>query len=832
MTDCEQLPVRPVKIYDCFNNGLLKRNNYKTIIMSLMVVASIWCRADNNLIMNGALDSEQADFPPFWYTEMSTTTKYDRSGGPGGKGAVILTKTANIRQGGMELVAGEKYRLSGMFKTRNFKARVFMFVIHNSGWKQQVGFSSIPANTGKWIKLEKVLKVMPSLHPAYGVAVHVADAGGELRVTDLKLEPVSDKARALSKNPIATPTRLIIPLRPRLNYIPVNKPGLSFTTGKTPSPGKSYKCRYQVDALPQKECGIPADGLFTLTFPGLAVGNHQLKTALVESGSGKTIAKENFEITLIQVPEIKTGQWKKRNNLVTELLSVTGSSAMEHIFYAPYDGWIRVESTATGKLKLDGEMLPQLPEMFRKVKGGRHTLSMEPAGSGKVTVTSVPEILSYPTFFLGNEFAEKYALPNVNVVNQALGAAIPPLYNKYGGIMVSNYGIFKSPCTTTSMMGYWKKIYSRYVSEVDGVAMDECFFTSPRALGDYSRFLRQLSNPDDKLIYTWIVGKPTTILHTDFMSSAINASRGRGRLLCESYCIVHDTRAEQQKYLNDMLCGTMEKYRKYCPEAETATSMVLGVFSRSGFYNLNSRPNVDFKYALDMEMNMLANRQEFKNLRGLGCYEFNYADEEISRWAYALLRHYAINGKKEMLSNRFGFKYNPGLLKNGDFVHGFRYWRKSGAVTAEKRIGLYSKIQRRWGNSNDTYALFKKKNQQIAGLTQTVSGLTPGKLYVLGFVTADLNEIRNNRVIIRKYGIDVKISGADVIPDKTVCQIDQRSVTWKKVPRVNVWKVVFRPKSSQVVISFDNGKADNGEELLLNLVQLTPYFTLEDFAKL
>lgn len=219
MTDCEQLPVRPVMIYDCFNNGLLKRNNYKTIIMSLMVVASIWCRADNNLTMNGALDSEQADFPPFWYTTTSGTTRYERSGGPGGMGAVHLQKTANIRQGGMELVSGEKYRLSGMFKTRNFKPRVFMFVVHNAGWAQQVGFVSIPQNTKKWIKLDKVFKLMKSVRPTYGVAVHIADAKGELWATDIKLEPVSPKAKALSKNPIADPTRLIIPWKPRLNYI-------------------------------------------------------------------------------------------------------------------------------------------------------------------------------------------------------------------------------------------------------------------------------------------------------------------------------------------------------------------------------------------------------------------------------------------------------------------------------------------------------------------------------------------------------------------------------------------------------------------------------------
>lgn len=831
MTEYEQSSGWPETIRSFFrNNKLFKRYNcYKSLVTLLFLTVSWWCCADDNLIMNGVLDSEQSDFPPFWYTEMSNNTKYDRSGGPGGKGAVILKRTANIRQGGMELVPGEKYKLSGMFKTSNFKARAFMFVVHNSGWKQESGFRSIPENTGKWIKLEKVITAMPSLHPNYGVAVHVADARGELRVTDLKLEPLSDKAKALSKNPIAIPTRLIIPWQPRLNYIPVNKPYMSFAAGKFPPPGESYQCRYSVDDQPEKQCAVPANGIFTLDLRGVKAGDHQLKAILVERRSGKTVTEEKFTITLITPPEIKTEQWKKRNNLVTELLSVTISSGTEeHVFYAPHDGWIHIQASSVGKIKLDGKVLPQQSEVFQQVKGGRHTISAEADKAVKLTVASVPEILSYPTFFRGDEFAEKYALRNVNVVNQALGAAISPLYNKYGGIIVSNYGIFAAPCTTDSMLERLNKVYDRYVTEVDGVAMDECFFTSPRALGDYARFLRKLKNPQDKLIYSWIVGKPTTILHSDFMASAINVSRGRGRLLCESYCIVHATQAEQQNYLNDMLCGTMKKYQRFCPEAETATSMILGAFSLSGYYNLSSRPEVDFKYALDMEMNMLANRPEFNNLRGLGCYEFNYADEEITRWGYALLRHYAIEGNKNMLSERFGFKYLPGLLKNGDFADGLRYWRKSGGVTAEKYSGFYSKVQRRWGNSGDTYALLTKKNNRTEVLEQTVSGLIPGRLYALGFVAADLNEVRNHKVVIRKYGINFKIIGADIVSDKEQhCLLDKRHDKRNTNPKVNVWKVVFRAKSPQAVIRFDNGDAGENEELMLNMVQVTPYFSQE-----
>ncbi|MEI3003999.1 MAG: hypothetical protein V8T87_05170 [Victivallales bacterium] len=57
--------------------------------------------------------------------------------------------------------------------------------------------------------------------------------------TDLKLEPLSEKARTDSKNPMAIPARQIIPLSPLLTQIPVENPVLSFTVGKLPLPNES-----------------------------------------------------------------------------------------------------------------------------------------------------------------------------------------------------------------------------------------------------------------------------------------------------------------------------------------------------------------------------------------------------------------------------------------------------------------------------------------------------------------------------------------------------------------------------------------------------------------
>ena len=70
----------------------------------------------------------------------------------------------------------------------------------------------------------------------------------------------------------------------------------------------------------------------------------------------------------------------------------------------------------------------------------------------------------------------------------------------------------------------------------DGFTCDEQFFSRP-GLAHYTEALRLLDNPENRLIYTWIVGKPGLPgMHSDFISASVNASRGRGRLIFEAYC--------------------------------------------------------------------------------------------------------------------------------------------------------------------------------------------------------------------------------------------------------------------------------------------------------
>ena len=83
----------------------------------------------------------------------------------------------------------------------------------------------------------------------------------------------------------------------------------------------------------------------------------------------------------------------------------------------------------------------------------------------------------------------------------------------------------------------------------------------------------------------------------------------------------------------------------------------------------------------------------------------NYADEEMYRWSHALLRHYVVEGQKEMLSKKYGFSYVPGHIENNDFADGLKGWTvneaEKGSVGTAYNKELNHRNQNRWGGAGD-----------------------------------------------------------------------------------------------------------------------------------
>ncbi len=792
-----------------------------------------------NLITNGRFESGRLAYPEFWVPlETTDLTVYNSSGGPGGQASVafVAGRGGGLRQWGLVLVAGEKYKLSGYYQTKNFKAAAAKVIIHNAGWKQEAGVMSFPANAA-WTPFEETFTAFDSQDKKYGAAIYVKDIQGEIQFADLKLEALTEKGVNGSATILASAKiGRLTPMQPLLNHIPAEKPELTLRClDRLPRAYAEYDV---VCGNPAQKTSLNQDGTVTLNLEGLALGDHQLSVRVIGRANGEKVFDDNYLITIVKTPKIDSSNHKALNNLVTEILNQPVSG--ELLFSNPRDGWVFIRVPAKAAVKLDGKevYLPAgRPEAVALLTAGPHTINIAGTSEGRVVVRSIAEIFNYPALassaVTGNgsygwDFMKKhvnYALTTLNGGTYNPGQAICDEIKQLGFIWLTNNVDVRNPSPETARK--IDAVEGLNNPQFAGLTCDEFGFNDITLLNRYSQMLRQqMRNVNNRLIYTWISGKPNMWRHSDFMSTSVNASRGNGKLLYEAYCYPQANEKAAQDYLDDFLVDAISKFNEFYPQVNPNTGVVLGNFLQIGTaFSLDHDPAVDYKYYLDMQLNTIANRPVFKNLGLVGYWGSYYADEELYRWSFALMRHYAIEGRKNMLSAEYGFKYNPDLLKNGDFANGFTNWDKTGAITADSLPDYGKNSQRRWNvpnNMGDTFAKFTRGNTQADKLSQTAAGLVAGKLYCLQFVVADYQDVKNKKVDPRLLGLNVELPGTAIIKDKSYVYIDDHSD--KKFGRINLHRIVFRAATPDQAIIFSDEQAPPNQELILNYVKLTPYF--------
>ena len=277
----------------------------------------------------------------------------------------------------------------------------------------------------------------------------------------------------------------------------------------------------------------------------------------------------------------------------------------------------------------------------------------------------------------------------------------------------------------------------------------------------------------------------------------------------------------------------MRRFNATFPDAAAGTGIIFGNFNQIPIISLEHDPAVDFKYYLDMQVNLIANSPDCAGLATTGYWGTYYGDEELARWSFLLMRHYAVEGHKDMLSTRYGFKYHPGFLANGDFADGLNRWTlapaATGSIRADTIAGYGKNSQGRWGGgqSGDTVCVLKRPAGQPNRIRQTAQGLTVGKAYCLQFVTADRKDVVGKKFNPRRYGITVELEGAEILPERSFVHVDRRSGGHdgpnSNLAKINLHRVIFRAKSPTQVITFHDTDASPGEELIINFVQLKPY---------
>ena len=817
---------------------------------------------NENLLLNGRFEADQAVVPPFWEARPADKVRWKPSGGPGGLPYITLfsesakKQKVTFRQYGLRLAKGGRYRLSAYVRTKGFKGGGGVSVVNN-WWRKSAGAGKIPADTnGEWVKLENEFTCFESDNGGYSFVVYALRFKGEFSVADVKLVAVD--ALALEKterSPVLAAQSLpsVIPFSPLLGKIPRSDPSVKFRFfGELPKGIAASDCEVSLvrdgcDEVSRAALDVKAP--MKIRIPAAASAEKGLLTVSIRNRTdGKIFFTDSFRYAIRDVPTVLT-TGRRLNNLACELVNGkhAGGTPSTYAFDMARDGWVFVKAGDGGaSVRLDGAEIigagTPRGESFRNVRAGRHSIEVA-GGACPVIVRAIADIFNYCPSANSHvrengrydwDFQEKYVLPAVTTQN---GGSIPK--DKLEGFLSRGYRWLASLGTTgTSADDLVKKLKESpgmTKHGYAGVTCDEQFLHRATEIYAYTKGLKayDLECSPSRLIYTWAVGKPSMkAIDENFFATCVNASLGEGRILFEAYCRTKETEGEARKYLDGYVKDTIARYRSTYPLSVGSACVALGNFMQVPILSLAHHPEVDYKYYLDMQLNMLANDPVFEGLGSVGYWGSYYADEEIHRWCFALMRHYVVEGRKTMLSEKFGYSYRPDHIMNGDFRGNLDSWKTTGTVRADSFEGFAMSSQSRWGGNGgigDTFAVLVKEKDSSAKIVQTAKNLVSGRKYRLRYAAFDAKDVKAKRTAPRRFAVAASLgAGAKVDPVLTWTHVDRRIKGRygqnDGCARINLGQIVFTAESSEIEVSFDNSSAKEGEELGINYVSLTPYY--------
>jgi hypothetical protein len=267
----------------------------------------------------------------------------------------------------------------------------------------------------------------------------------------------------------------------------------------------------------------------------------------------------------------------------------------------------------------------------------------------------------------------------------------------------------------------------------------------------------------------------------------------------------------------------------------------LGYMSMPTTETLNLDPCVDYKVWMDMQFQHIATHRAFRDFYGLMEYTCGYADDETVRWATKLYRHYGIEGKTELLSSQYGFKYHLDHIKNPDFAEGAKGWTvepaEPGAVNTNSLKG-FGWLQGRYPRTaqGDSFLWTRRGADKPNLVSQEIKNLAPGRLYSLKMVTADYQDILQGRSLEQRHAVTVELHEAALVPEKSFQQpmpnnyahglgpFNDQHKAW-----MNYHYHVFRAARPTATLTISDwlGPAQPGgpigQELMYNFIEAQPY---------
>lgn len=525
-------------------------------------------------------------------------------------------------------------------------------------------------------------------------------------------------------------------------------------------------------------------------------------------------------------------------------------------FSVPADSWIYLSAPPSRILNENGECLAEKAaflddgEWIGFLPTGKYTLESLPMDT-KMEAHSIPELYFYAPGI--NNMPDMEGFYNWPELGNALLRSTTTLsvghmdwksldlYRKHNRLILNNFGVLglERDDYVSVLKDYFAKYQIMTDKFYDGFSLDEYNLCKgdQEPLVRVTEFLRQLENPDKRPMRIWTYGDGTFNDTPERRAFLETCCQGISKIMMELYLSTPLTQEEAQKAIDRRFLGFIRSVKKSAPDCIDHVGIVPGSFNQITEITLEHFPNIDFRYFLDMQMNLMANSEELRGLGLIGYWGCNYVDEDLQRWGLALMRHYFIDGKREMLSDKYGFTYKMDFLQNGDFRNGLDGWNAT--VAPDGAIfpgdGIKEKFAEnsieRWGELYDPkamncFAVMRKGSSGENRLTQVIKHLVPGQEYMLNYVTMNYYELKTDQRRPHATGIKAELDPDQVDAEPERVHVDRNVTRSGGAGRVNLHRIYFTPKSTEATLTFTDRDSNGipGEELGITFVQIKKCF--------
>ena len=201
--------------------------------------------------------------------------------------------TPCVRQYGMGLVAGEKYRISFDVSSEGLTYSKLWCVVASYGWKKDAGikFEDGELKTDGIQHFESEIVAPDSLENNYSIAFYLKDATGKCRLYNMALEPLSEKARLESHGNAAI-------VHPYMGILALNRMSIpqeqnQVTIAVSWVKGAPVVLQAEIDgkSLPEQSF---KDGYASLDVSAYKAGTHRLHLKAVQNGKTLVEREEDF----------------------------------------------------------------------------------------------------------------------------------------------------------------------------------------------------------------------------------------------------------------------------------------------------------------------------------------------------------------------------------------------------------------------------------------------------------------------------------------------------------------------------------------------------------